>query len=137
MAIRAQTSSGEVLEPWSPPERDSSQVLRPIAATCQKWKQHAHVLPIRDAARPTPITPRSTMSLIKWLGPIRRNETIWLALGGINSRLRKRVANRTILGSEIQGEKSVSAIHTLACEPLVAKNHCRLEPVSGISNCRS
>lgn len=28
MAICAQTSSREVLEPWSPPERDSSQVFK-------------------------------------------------------------------------------------------------------------
>jgi hypothetical protein len=57
MAICTQTSSGEVLEPWSPPERDSSQVLRLTAATCQKWTQPAHVFPIRDTAQLTPITP--------------------------------------------------------------------------------
>ena len=65
MASCAQTSSGEVLEPWSPPETRLLSTFKTNAAACQKWKQHAHVLPIRDAARPIPITPPLDISMIE------------------------------------------------------------------------
>jgi hypothetical protein len=59
MTICAQTSSGEVFEPWCPLKRDSfHSVLRQVGDDCQKWEQYAHVLLIRDAITATLITPR-------------------------------------------------------------------------------
>jgi len=55
-----------------PPETRLLSTFKTNAAAGQKWKATTHVLPIRDAARPTPITPPLDISLIeKQRGGIR------------------------------------------------------------------